>query len=219
MTGSTSGAPGAPIKVGLTGSIAMGKSTTAQMFREAGAAVHDADAAVHRLYAAGGKAGAALRSITPDAVRPDGAVDREILKTLIAGDPTLLAKIEAVVHPLVGEDRAEFEAGARAAGAIVWIYDVPLLFETDAVDKYAAVIVVSAAPEIQRARALERPGMTEDHLERILARQTPDAEKRRRADFVVETDRGLDHARGQVNEIMRVLTTRAATSQGRADHA
>lgn len=196
------------LKVGLTGSIAMGKSTTAQMFREAGAAVYDADAAVHRVYSAGGSAGPALSAIAPSAVRPDGSVDRAELRRLIAEDDSLLARIEATVHPLLGEDRRRFEQAAREAGARIWLYDIPLLFETRAQDKYDAVVVVTAAAEVQRERALARPDMTPEHLDRILARQTPDAEKRAGADFLVETDRGMEAARRQVERIMAELADR-----------
>ncbi len=219
MTSNATREGGKPLKIGLTGSIAMGKSTTAQMFRDAGAAVHDSDAAVHRVYSAGGSAGPALKPLAADAVRDDGSVDRDVLKARIAADPTLLAKIEAAVHPLLGADRKQFEEEARQVGADVWVYDVPLLFETDGASRYDAVVVVSAAADVQRQRALERPGMTEDHLDRILARQTPDAEKRQRADFIVETDKGLEQARAQVNEIMTALRKRISNIAGANDDA
>lgn len=185
-------------RLGLTGSIGMGKSTTAQMFRDEGVPVWDADAAVHRLYAPGGAAVAAVGTLCPDAVIA-GAVDRARLKEWLARDPARLAQLEAVVHPLVAADRAAFIAQADAPLVVL---DIPLLFETGAdVD---GVLVVSAPEDMQRARVLARPGMTEDHLEAILARQIPDAEKRARADFVIETT-DMDSTRAAVRDLVRKL--------------
>ncbi|OSP55345.1 dephospho-CoA kinase [Pseudoruegeria sp. SK021] len=172
-----------PYVLGLTGSIGMGKSTTARLFAEAGCAVWDADAAVHRLYAAGGAAVAPLRALRPEAIVA-GAVSRPALKDWIATDPTAFDQIEAVVHPLVAEDRVRF---LSAAESDIVVLDIPLLFETGRHGDMDAVIVVSAPPAVQRARVLARPGMTDAQFEAILARQIPDAEKRQRADYVIET--------------------------------
>lgn len=192
------------IRLGLTGSIAMGKSTTAELFRAEGVRVHDADEAVHRLYAPGGAAIDPIRALVPDAVSPEG-VDRAVLKSAIAEDPSLLAKIEAVVHPLVTADRIAFEEKAGAAGAEIIVFDIPLLFETGGADWVDKIVVVTAPKAVQRERALARPGMTEAHLARILARQTPDSEKRARADFLVETHHGIEAARQQVRNILGQL--------------
>jgi dephospho-CoA kinase len=187
--------------LGLTGSIGMGKSTTAGFFAEQGARVWDADAAVHRLYAPGGAAVAAVAGLMPQAVR-DGAVDRAALRAAVTGDAGLLKRLEAAVHPLVAADRLAFLDAARAEGARVAVCDIPLLFETGQAGAFDAVVVVSAPPEVQRGRVLARPGMTDAALDAILARQMPDAEKRARADFVVDTGAGLDAARAQVAAIM-----------------
>jgi dephospho-CoA kinase len=186
-----------PWLIGLTGSIGMGKSTTAAMFAEMGADVWDADGAVRRLYAPGGAAVPPVAALLPDAVR-DGAVDRAVLRRAIAADPGLLPRLEAIVHPLVAEDRIAFVAQSRAP---VVVCDVPLLFETGAEREYDQVVVVSAPPELQRARVLARGTMTEAEFAAILARQMPDAEKRARADRVIET-RDLDTARAAVADIL-----------------
>ena len=193
-------------RLGLTGSIGMGKSTTARLFAEAGCAVWDADAAVHRLYARGGAGVAPVAAAFPGAV-VDGAVDRGRLREIIAGDPAALERIEAIIHPLVARDRARFVA---VQDADVTVLDIPLLYETGGEGSLDAVAVVSVAPEVQRARVLSRDTMTEADFERILARQVPDAEKRARADFVIETDT-MDHARAQVREIL------AQIREGRSD--
>ena len=190
------------IRIGLTGSIGMGKSTTASLFAEAGAAVYDADAAVHALYSAGGAGGAALAGLFPGVVGPDGAVDREALSRRVKADPALLAALEAVVHPLLAEGRTAFLEAGVAAGVRVAVFDIPLLFETGAEGGFDAVVVASAPAGVQRSRVLARPGMDSDKLELLLARQTPDAHKRARADFVVETGFGLERARAQVQAIM-----------------
>ena len=192
---------GRPHVVALTGSIGMGKSTTAAMFAEAGVPVWDADAAVARLYAPGGAGGPALAALRPGAVRPDGSVDRDALRAWIASDPAALGAIEAVVHPLVGVDRERFLAETRAS---VLLLDIPLLFETGGEAMADTVVVVSAPEETQRARVLARPGMTPARLDAMLARQTPDAQKRARADHVIETVTP-EGARAKVAEILEAL--------------
>ena len=189
------------IVLGLTGSIGMGKSTTARMFAEEGARVHDADAAVHRLYARGGAAIGPIAEAFPGAVR-DGAVDRAALAAQVMADRAGLARLEAIVHPLVARLRDEFIAEARAEGAPVAVLDVPLLFETGQDGGVDAVVVVTAPETVQRERVLGRPGMTPERLSALLERQVPDAEKRARADFVVDTGQGLDAARDQVRRIL-----------------
>ncbi len=196
------------IVVGLTGSIGMGKSTTARMFADVGAAVFDADAAVHGLYAPGGAAVPLVAELFPSVVS-DGTVDRAALGALVRDDSEALKRLEALVHPLVGEARAIFLADAKSEGRAVAVLDVPLLFETGG-DRGVDVVVVASAPAaVQRERVLARPGMTEAMFEAICARQTPDAEKRARADYVVETGEGLDAARAQVTRIMKELVARA----------
>ncbi len=191
------------IVLGLTGSIGMGKSTTAAMFEALGAPVYDADAAVHALYAAGGAATAAVEALFPGVTGADGAIDRMALAARVVADPEALRRLEAAVHPLVGAHRAAFFA--QEAEAEVGVADVPLLFETGGERAVAAVAVVSAPPAVQRARVLARPGMTQAKLDAILARQLPDAEKRARADFVIDTGRGLDVARAQAAEVLAAL--------------
>lgn len=194
--------------VALTGSIGMGKSTTSTMFKDLGVPIWDADAAVHRLYSAGGSAVAPLQALIPDAIGPDG-VDRAVLTSKILQDPALLKQIEAIVHPLVGKDRADFLAEARTKGAPLVMVDVPLLFETGGQAYVDAVIVVSCPPDMQRARVLARPGMTEEKFESILARQTPDDVKRAKSDFVIDTGLGLDAAREQVGKVHAALMAKA----------
>jgi dephospho-CoA kinase len=197
------GAIGDPmIVLGLTGSIGMGKTTTAALFRDAGVPVYDADAAVHALYAPGGAAVAPVEAAFPG-VTVEGAIDRRRLSERITADPSALARLEAIVHPLVGAKRAAFLDGAKDADVVV--LDIPLLFETHMEGLVQAVVVVSAPEALQRSRVLARPGMTEDKLEALLARQTPDAEKRRRADFVIDTAAGIEAAAGRVGEILATV--------------
>jgi dephospho-CoA kinase len=192
------------ITVGLTGSIGMGKSTTAAMFAAEGVPVYDADAEVHALYARGGAAVAPLEAAFPGVV-VDGAVDRGKLSHYVVGQPDELKKLEAIVHPLVGESRVGFFQKAVADGADIVILDIPLLFETGGEKRMDAVVVVSAPADLQRERVLARPGMDEAKLDAILARQMADAEKRARAHFVIDTSLGLDHARTQVRDVLARL--------------
>lgn len=188
------------ITVGLTGSIAMGKSTVAAMFRERGAPIYDADAAIHNAYGPGGAAVDAVRALAPEAVSEHG-VDRNALKKRTIDDSSFLAKLEAAVHPIIARDRETFTRQATASGAPYAIYDIPLLFETGGEKAVDIVLVVSAPSETQRARALAREGMTQEMLETILARQTPDAQKRAAADYVIDTGQTLDETRAQVEKI------------------
>jgi dephospho-CoA kinase len=190
--------------IGLTGSIAMGKSATANMFRDLGIGVFDADAEVHKLYAKGGEAVPLIEAAFPGVTR-DGAIDRTLLAGRVLGNPEALRKLEAIVHPLVREREKRFMAEQAAAGARMVVLDIPLLFESGPGDRVDYVVVVSAPAEVQRERAMARPGMTAEKFEAILAKQMPDEEKRRRADFVVDTSQGFDHALEQVKEIVSKL--------------
>jgi dephospho-CoA kinase len=192
------------IVLGLTGSIAMGKSTTARFFAEAGVPVHDADAVVHRLYE--GEAVPIIEAAFPGTTA-DGKVDRVKLGSRVMNDLPALQQLEAMIHPLVHEAERRFLAEAEARGVPVVVLDIPLLFETGGESRVDAVVVVTAPPDVQRARALERPGMTERRLEIMLSRQLPDSEKRRRADFLVDTSRGMDDARAQVHAILQRVAT------------
>lgn len=192
------------ILLGLTGSIGMGKTTTARLFVDAGVPVHSADDAVHALYAKGGAAVVPVEAAFPGVIR-DGAIDRQQLSARVTGDAAAMKRLEAIVHPLVEADRRGFLAAAEATGADVVVFDIPLLFETGAEALLDAVAVVSAPPEVQRERVLARPGMTEATFEALLARQTPDAEKRARADFVIDTGRGIEAARDQVRALLATV--------------
>ena len=192
------------LNIGLTGSIGMGKSTTAAMFREAGIPVYDADAAVADLYLTGGAAVEPLEAAFPG-VTKDGAVDREALRQRVLGDDAAMAKLNSVVHPLLGKDRIAFYQRAEQAGADMVVLDIPLLFETGGHLNMDVVVVASAPAQMQRERVLARPGMTADRLDAILARQLHDTEKRAKAHFVVDTGRGLEAARQQVAEIIAVM--------------
>jgi dephospho-CoA kinase len=190
--------------IGLTGSIGMGKSTTAAMFREAGIPVYDADAAVHAAYDVGGIAVGPVGEAFPGTVK-DGRVDREALRQAVLGKPEAMAKLNGIVHPLIGRDRASVFEEAAASGADMIIMDVPLIFETGGEKNMHAVIVVSAPPEMQRERVLAREGMNPERLDAILAQQVPDAEKRALADHVIDTGQGLEHARAQVQAVIAKL--------------
>jgi dephospho-CoA kinase len=193
-----------PFILCLTGSLGMGKSRTAQFFAEQGVAVYDADAAVHELYA--GEAVPVIDRAFPGAV-VDGKVDRAKLAALVLGDDAALARLESIVHPLVAARREKFLADARANKAKAVLLDTPLLFETRGERICDAVVVVSAPADTQRRRAFERPGMTEEKFTALLAKQLPDADKRQRADFVVDTSQSFDHARDQVGDILRLIAT------------
>jgi dephospho-CoA kinase len=201
------------MKVALTGSIGMGKSTVGKMLAAMGIPLFDADAAVHALYAPGGAAVAPLRAAFPAAVGEAG-VDRAILSRLVLGDGDAIRRLEAIVHPLVGETRRQFLAAAQAQGAPFAVLDIPLLFEGSSRADYDAVIVVSAPADAQRARVLARPGMTEDKFAAILARQVPDGIKRAGADYVVDTGTTLAETEKQIRDVVADLKRRAAERQG-----
>ena len=190
--------------VGLTGSIGMGKSTVAKMFAEEGAPGFDSDAAVHKLYARGGAAVAPVEAAFPGVTR-DGAVDRAALSARVLNDAEAIRRLEQIVHPLVRQAQAEFLQQHRDAGTPVVVLDIPLLLESNAPRWADAVVVVSAPPEAQRARVLSRPGMTPEKFEAILAKQMPDEEKRRRADFVIDTGCDLETTRRQVRAVLDAL--------------
>lgn len=190
--------------LGLTGSLGMGKSTTAKFFAEEGVPVHDADAAVHELYA--GEAAPLVETAFPGTTA-DGKVDREKLGKAVLGDPAAMKKLEQIVHPLVRQAEQRFLREAERNGAKVAVLDIPLLFETGGDKRCDAVVVVSAPPAVQRQRAFERPGMTEEKFQALLAKQTPDTEKRTRADFVVDSSKGFEAAHQQVREILKRVAT------------
>ena len=187
------------IILGLTGSIAMGKSTTAKLFAEAGVPVYDADATVHRLYE--GEAAPAIEAAFPGTT-VDGKVDRARLSARVVNDPAAIKRLEGIVHPMLGASRQKFLRDAEQSGAPVVVVDVPLLFETGGEKRVDAVVVVTTSPEIQRERVLTRANMTAEMLATVLARQLPDAEKRKRADFVVDTSHGLDPVRARIRDIL-----------------
>ncbi len=193
--------------IGLTGSIGMGKTETARMFARHGVPVCDSDATVHMLYDIGGLAVAPIQVLFPEAVVA-GRVDRDLLGRAVLGKPEAMKELEAVVHPLVGLAQRTFLEAAAASGAKMAVIDVPLLFETGSEKRVDVVVVVSAPLELQRQRVLARPGMTPEKFELILAKQVSDAEKRRRADFVVDSSKGLEHAERQVVAIIEALKHR-----------
>jgi dephospho-CoA kinase len=198
-----------PFVLCLTGSLGMGKSRTASFFAEAGVPVHDSDAAVHALYE--GEAVPLIENAFPGATA-GGKVDRAKLAAMVLGDAAAITKLEAIVHPLVAKVRDKFLADGQAHGAPVVVLDIPLLFETGGQRGCDAVVVVSAPAQVQRQRALERPGMTEEKFAALVAKQMPDAEKRRRADFIVDSSQSFDHARAQVRDILQAV----AKMRGRA---
>jgi dephospho-CoA kinase len=189
-----------PFVLCLTGSLGMGKSTAAKFFAETGVPVHDSDAAVHALYE--GEAVPLIEAAFPGSTSA-GKVDRNQLAAMVLHDDAALARLEAIIHPLVTASRERFLAEAQARGAPVAVVDIPLLFETAAQSRCDAVVVVSAPVEIQRRRALDRPGMTEEKLAALLAKQMPDEEKRRRANFVVDSSQAFDHTRAQIRDILQ----------------
>ena len=190
--------------IGLTGSIGMGKTTTAQFFADMGVPVYNADAAVHRLYE--GEATASVEAAFPGTTQ-DGQVDRARLAARVAGDPAALKRLEDLVHPLVRAEEKRFLADAKEKGAAVAVLDIPLLFETGGDGRVDAVVTVTAPAVVQRARVLARPGVTPETFEALIANQMPDAEKRRRADFIVDTSQGFDPARAEVAAILRAVRT------------
>jgi dephospho-CoA kinase len=192
------------ITIGLTGSIGMGKSTTAAMFAEAGAPVYDADAEVHKLQAKGGAAVEAIEAAFPGVVK-DGAVDRQALGERVFGDPEALKRLNGIIYPLLGAGRAAFFADAEARGCDMVVLDIPMLFETGGEARMDVVVVVSAPEHVQRERVLARPGYGADRLDAILARQMHDKEKRARAHFVIDTGQGFDHAREQVRQVIAAI--------------
>jgi dephospho-CoA kinase len=195
--------------IGLTGSIGMGKTETGKLFAQLGIPVHDADEVVHRLYDKDGEAVDAISREFPGTVR-DGRVMRDVLAAAVAGDDPAFRRLEAIVHPLVREAELEFLDDAMKHGDDLVVLDIPLLFETGGEKRMDAVVVVSAPPDVQRERVLSRTGMTIEKLEAMHARQVPDVDKRRKADFVIETDKGLEHAFAAVQRIVAELRERAA---------
>jgi dephospho-CoA kinase len=200
------------VVIGLTGSLAMGKSTVAQFFAETGVPVHDADLAVHQLYASG--AASQIEAAFPGTINSQG-VDRVALAKRVLGDDAALRRLEAIVHPMVRRHEEQFLEMAERSGAGVAVLDIPLLFETGSDRRVDAVIVVTAPADMQRERALGRSGMTEDKFRALLAKQMPDAEKRRRADFIVDTSGSFDSTRAQVHAILQAAP-RLAIRRGRS---
>jgi dephospho-CoA kinase len=199
------------IVIGLTGSIGMGKSTTAAMFADEGVPVYDADAEVHVLQGRGGAAVAPIEAAFPGVVK-DGAVDRGALGARVLGHPEEIRKLESIVHPLLGASRAAFFERAEASGVDMVVLDIPLLFETGGEKRVDAVVVASAPEAMQRERVLARPGWGADRLDAVLAKQMHDAEKRARAHFVIDTGQGMDAARAQVRRVISTLRSASPTA-------
>ena len=191
-----------PFVLCLTGSLGMGKSATAKMFAEAGVPVHDSDAVVHELYA--GEAAPLIEAAFPGSTA-SGKVDRQKLAAMVINDKAALKRLEAIVHPLVGAARDKFLSDAKANNIPIVVLDIPLLFEIGGESRCNAIVVVSAPAEIQQVRAMQRPGMTGEKFTALVATQVPDAEKRKRADFIVDTSQGFDHARAQVRDILDAI--------------
>jgi dephospho-CoA kinase len=196
------------LKIGLTGSIGMGKTTVAKMFAAHGIPVFDADAGVHQLYAKGGAAVEPVGTAFPGVVK-DGAIDRVALSAAVVGKPAEIKKLESIVHPLVGKLREDFLRAAEAGGAAMAVLEIQMLLEGSNAKQLDAVVVVSAPADIQRTRALARPGMTEDKLAGILSNQMPDAEKRARADYIIDTGVSLAETEAQVAKLIETLNTKA----------
>jgi dephospho-CoA kinase len=192
------------IIIGLTGSIGMGKSTVAKMFAEEGAPTFDSDAAVHAMYAKGGKAVAAVEAEFPG-VTVEGAIDRALLGQRVLNNPSAFKRLEQIVHPFVREAQVDFSEAQRALGKKWVVFDIPLLLEGGGSDLFDAVVVVSAPADVQRARVLARPGMSAEKFESLLAKQMPDEEKRKRADFVIDTGVTLEETRAQVRAVLDAL--------------
>jgi dephospho-CoA kinase len=202
--------------LGLTGSIGMGKSATADLFRARGIPVHDSDACVHALYR--GKAVSLIEAAFPGVVN-EGVVDRAKLSQIVLGDPAAMQQLEAIVHPLVARERDAFLDAARKSGASIAVLDIPLLFEVGACDLVDAIVVVSAPETVQKSRVLSRPGMTPERFEAIVARQMPDSEKRRRAHFIIDTSRGLDAAARDVDQLLRAVAYLGPTGDHARNHS
>jgi dephospho-CoA kinase len=197
------------IVLGVTGSIGMGKSTVSNMLQEMGIPVHDADATVHKLLAAGGKGVQPVAALFPDALAQDAngqdMIDRAALGKIVFADPAKKKQLEDILHPMVRDDSAAFKAEMEKAGHKVIVFDIPLLFETGGESRVDAVLCVSAAADVQKARVLARPGMTEERFNHVLSQQMPDAEKRARADYVVTTDISFDDTRAQLKTVLEKL--------------
>jgi dephospho-CoA kinase len=202
------------IKLALTGSIGMGKSATAAMFAARGVPVYDADAAVHAAYSPGGEAVVPLERAFPGVTGKDGGIDRARLRQKVAKNAQALKRLEGIVHPIVGAAQRSFLEKAEAAGADIVVLDIPLLFETGGDKRADAIVVVTAPEDVQRLRVMQRGGMTEAEFEAILARQTPDSVKRRRADFVINTGLGFPYAEAQVDAILEALRSRLRAASG-----
>ena len=205
--------------IGLTGSIGMGKTTTAGMFADLGVPVFDADAAVHQLYATGGRAVPLIRAVFPDAIGEGGGVDRKALAVHMRADPLNLEVLTGFIHPWVAEMRSQFVERAVEDGARAVLFDIPLLFETGGDARVDHTVVVTAPAEVQRERVLARPGMTEEQFRYILSKQMPDAEKRARADFVIDTGSGMDAARARVAEVLRQILSSRSSDRSEAEGA
>lgn len=197
------------IKLALTGSIGMGKSATAAMFAARGVPVYDADAAVHAVYAPGGEAVAPIEAEFPGVTNEQGGIDRAILRQRVVDNADAMKRLEAIVHPIVGARQLAFLEKARAEGHMIVVLDIPLLFETGGDKRADAIVVVSAPPDVQKARVMARGQMTEAEFAAILARQVPDSDKRSRADFVIDTSLGFAHAEMRVDEVLAELRKRA----------
>jgi len=203
------------ITVGLTGSIGMGKSTTARLFAQEGVPVWDADAAVHRLYTPGGEGAKAVLARFPEVADGEGGVDRTKLAGFALKDPTLLAELEAIVHPLVRDDQMRFLAKTNELGVPIALLDIPLLAEGGMAGLFTEVVVVTADEAVRQARVLERPGMTQEKLASILARQASEADRLAIADHVIHTDRGIDHARAAVKDVLTAIREKHGLSDPR----